>query len=191
MFFTFDLASITCECGLFAVVMLRGVIRLSFSDQDVAQSLVRPAFVVVCHVRRNDVIEVLLTKDYEVVEGLVLQALDEAFHESVQVRRLRPNFLQVNVAILEDLLERIRKLFVEIPQYDVALEILTLGVSEKSLRLRDHPICIWLEASRRHKDAARANMNESQGKDLPRALDGPDPLAEEVQSARVSLHESR
>ena len=65
----------------------------------------RPLHVVVFHILGDQVVEVVLPKDKEMVEALVLDALYPTLDESVHVRRLGAHFLDLGAVVSESVVE--------------------------------------------------------------------------------------
>ena len=75
------------------------------TNQAVANSLMRPAVVVVVDELAHDVVEVYQAKHDEVIERFMLQTLNPPLHERIQVGRPRTDRLYGDAAFLKDSLK--------------------------------------------------------------------------------------
>ena len=89
----------------------------------------RPTIVIVVDVFAYDEVKVLLPEDKEMVQSFLLETLNPSFNESVQIGRLWADRFHADIAILENLVEHMRKCAVPVAHHDRAREPLTANMT--------------------------------------------------------------
>jgi len=134
-----------------AVILLR-------VDQPVANPLMWAAVVVVRHELLYDMVEVREPKDDEVIERFVLEALNPAFDERVQVRRPQTDRFDRDATLGECPIDFGRVLAVVVTDDGLARQLLSLGMRQKRPHLGLHPDGIRSIGCRGYKHPTGGDM---------------------------------
>jgi hypothetical protein len=149
-------------------------------NQLVLKPLMRSFFVIMDFKFLAKNIHVLVPKNDEMIQNLLLDCLDESLGKGDHVGRTDGCSLSLDFAFLERCQKRLRILPIVIMHQDPALGIICFGRGDKRLCLLDHPFFIGLIGRRRDEDSARFDVNEDEHEDISKSRLGNDLLREEV-----------
>lgn len=150
------------------------------NDQVVVQALVRALQMIVISEFTAQHIQVSRPENDEVIESLLLKALDHAFHEGNRVWRANRGALSLDLFVFEDLQEGFRVLAVIVVHHNLTREILRLRMFDECRGLLDHSLFMGLVGRRRDKHSPRLYMQKHQHEGIAKAGLRHNLLGEEV-----------